>query len=77
MEDGFSSSDDVRIEHQEIRDAGDQLAVRLRGWFRGASSGVETEVSWAAVFAVRDGRIRRYRDYATWPKALEAVGLSE
>ena len=30
-EEGFSSFDGVRIEPQEIRDAGDQVAVRLRG----------------------------------------------
>ena len=60
-----------------MRESGDQVAVRLRGWFRGASSGVETEVSWAGVFTVRDGRIRRYRDYASWPKALAAAGLRE
>jgi ketosteroid isomerase-like protein len=77
VEEGFSSFEDVRIEPQEMRDSGDQVAVRVRGWFRGASSGVETEVSWAAVFTIRNGKIGSYRDYATWPKALEAVGLSE
>jgi uncharacterized protein len=74
---GFSSFDDVRIEPQQMRDAGDEVAVRLRGWFRGASSGIQTEVSWAGVFTVRDGRILRYRDYPSWPQALEAAGLSE
>ena len=73
----LSSFDGVRIEPQEMRDAGDEVAVRLRGWFRGASSGVETEMSWAAVFTIRDGTIRRYRDYVGWPKALEAAGLLE
>jgi len=77
VEEGFSPFEDVRIEPQEMRDSGDEVAVRVRGWFRGASSGVATEISWAAVFTVRDGRIARYTDYATWPKALEAVGLSE
>ena len=77
VEEGFSSFDQVRIEPLEMRDAEDEVAVRLRGWFRGASSGVETEVSWAAVFSIRDGRIDRYRDYVTWPKALEAAGLRE
>jgi ketosteroid isomerase-like protein len=77
VEEGFSSFDGVRIEPQEMRDAGDEVAVRLRGWFRGASSGVETETSWAAVFTIRDGTIRRYRDYVGWPKALKAAGLSE
>jgi ketosteroid isomerase-like protein len=60
-----------------MRQAGDQVAVRLRGWFRGASSGVETEISWAGVFTIRDGRIAGYRDYVGWQEALEAAGLSE
>ncbi len=77
VEEGFSSFDDVRIEPQEMRDAGDLVAVRLRGWFRGVSSGVETEVGWAGVFTIRHGRICVYRDCESWPAALEAAGLSE
>jgi ketosteroid isomerase-like protein len=77
VEEGFSSFEDVRIEPQEMRDSGEHVAVRVRGWFRGASSGVETEISWAAVFTIREGKIGGYTDYATWPEALEAVGLSE
>ena len=77
VEEGFGSFDRVRIEPEEIRQAGDQIAVRLRGWFRGASSGIETEISWAGVFTVRDGRICGYRDHVGWREALEAAGLSE
>jgi ketosteroid isomerase-like protein len=77
VDEGFSSFDRVRIEPQEMRPAGDQVAVRLRGWFRGASSGVETEIRWAGVFAIREGRISRYRDYAGWAEALEAAGLGK
>jgi ketosteroid isomerase-like protein len=77
VEEGFRSFDRVRIEPQELRQADDQVAVRLRGWFRGASSGVETEFRWAGVFTVREGRICGYRDFAGWPEALEAAGLSE
>jgi len=67
----------ARIAPQQMRAAGDEVAVRLRGWFRGASSAVETEASWAAAFAIRDGRVGGYPDHVNWPKALEAVGLSE
>ena len=74
---GFSSFDRVRIEPQELRQVGDQVAVRLRGWFRGASSGVETEMSWAGVFTIRGGRISGYRDYVGWREALGASGLSQ
>jgi ketosteroid isomerase-like protein len=77
VEEGFSSFEDVRIEPQEMRESGDQVAVRVRGWFRGASSGVETEISWGAVFTIRDGKIGGYTDHATWPKALDALGLSD
>jgi len=77
VEEGFSSFDRVRIEPEELQQAGDQVAVRLRGWFRGASSGVETEISWAGVFTVRKGRICRYRDHVGWREALTAAGLSE
>jgi ketosteroid isomerase-like protein len=77
VQEGFSSFDRVRIEPQEMREADDHVAVRLRGWFRGASSGVETEVRWAGVFTLRRGRISSYRDYAAWREALEAAGLPE
>jgi uncharacterized protein len=77
VQEGFSSFDRVRIEPQEMRQADDQVAVRLHGWFRGASSGVDTEVRWAGVFTLREGRISGYRDFAGWREALEAAGLSE
>jgi ketosteroid isomerase-like protein len=77
VQEGFSSFDRVRIEPQDMRQADGQVAVQLTGWFGGASSGIETEVRWAGVFALWRGRISSDRDYAGWGQALEAVGLRE
>ena len=77
VQEGFSSFDRVRIEPLEMRQTDDQVAVHLQGWFRGASSGVDTEVRWAGVFTLRGGRISGYRDFAAWEEALEAASLSE
>lgn len=49
--------------------------VNHRG--RGRTSGVEVQMTNWQVFSVRDGRIVRYRLYATQNEALEAAGLSE
>jgi ketosteroid isomerase-like protein len=39
--------------------------------------GVDTELRYAVVYTVRDGKVVRGREYWTRGEALEVVGLSE
>ena len=44
---------------------------------QGQGSGVETEVSTAAIVTFRNGKVLALKDYGNRRKALEAAGLSE
>ena len=62
----------------EVIDAGDDLVVAvLHVTGRARLSGIETELRYAVVYTVRDGRIMRGREYADRDAALRAVGLAE
>ena len=70
--DGFSS------EPIELIDAGEDRVIavtRISG--RAKLSGVETDLTDAALYTIRDGKIARGREYWTKEQALEAAGLSE
>ena len=70
--DGFSS------EPIELIDAGEDRVIavtRISG--RAKLSGVETDLTYAALYTIRDGKIARGREYWTKEQALEAAGLSE
>ena len=66
-----------RVESADVRDLGDRVlgigSVRVRG----KGSGVEMDISTAAIAEYRDGLMWRYKDYGDRQKALEAAGLSE
>jgi ketosteroid isomerase-like protein len=62
----------------ELIDAGeDQVVAVLRIMGRAKLSGVETDLTYAALYTIRDGKIARGREYWTRDEALEAAGLSE
>jgi ketosteroid isomerase-like protein len=62
----------------ELIDAGgSQVVAVIRVNGRAKLSGVETDLTYAAVYEIRDGRIARGREYATRDEALEAAGLRE
>jgi ketosteroid isomerase-like protein len=66
--------DDLTIAVQEVRDAGGDRVVsaqRVRG--RAKISGVETELGYAIVYTIRDGRIAGGREYWNLEQALEAL----
>ena len=44
---------------------------------RAKLSGIETDLTYAVVHTIRDGKIARGREYMTRAEALEAAGLSE
>ena len=70
--------DDFRIEPVELIEAGEDKVIAVtRSSGRAKLSGVETHLTFAALYTVRDGKIVRGREYWTRDEALEAAGLSE
>jgi ketosteroid isomerase-like protein len=64
--------------HLEPIDAGeDQVVAVLRVMGRAKLSGVETDLIFATLYTIREGKIARGREYATRDDALEAAGLRE
>jgi hypothetical protein len=53
--------------------------VLVLGWQsgRGRGSGAATEMEWAQIYTVRDGRLLRCENYADREEALRAVGMRE
>ena len=78
IKDWIDTFDDFSVVVEELRDVGDDrvLAIqRLKG--RAKLSGTETDLRYAVVTTVRDGRVVRGREYFSVDDALEAVGVSE
>jgi ketosteroid isomerase-like protein len=78
MQDWLNTFDDFRSEPVELIDAGEDRVIavtRISG--RAKLSGVETDLTYAAIYTIRDGKIARGREYWTKEQALEAAGLSE
>jgi ketosteroid isomerase-like protein len=70
--------DDFRTEPVELIEAGeDQVIAVTRASGRAKLSGVETHLTYAALYTIRDGKIARGREYWTKEQAIEAAGLSE
>ena len=62
--------DPLTVEPLELIDAGgDEVVAVLRIGGRAKLSGVETEITFAIVYAVRDGKIARGHEYATRSEA--------
>ncbi|MGH2983226.1 MAG: nuclear transport factor 2 family protein [Solirubrobacterales bacterium] len=70
--------DEFKSEPVELIDAGgDKVIAVLRSSGRAKLSGVETDVTYAAVYTIRDGKVARGREYMTRAEAFEAAGLRE
>jgi ketosteroid isomerase-like protein len=70
--------DDFAIEPVELIDAGEDnvvAVIRISG--RAKLSGVETDLTYATLYTLRDGKVVRGREYWTREEALEAAGLWE
>ncbi len=67
--------DDLRVDIEELIDAGDRVVavLRLRGRLR--DSGDEVEMAETHVMTIRDGKATLLREYATKQEALQAEGL--
>jgi ketosteroid isomerase-like protein len=78
LDDWVGTFDDFRSEPVELIDGGDdQVVAVLRISGRAKLSGVKTDLTFAALFTVRDGVVVRGREYWTREEALKAAGLSE
>jgi uncharacterized protein len=67
--------ENLRIEIDEIHDAGDEVAARCRLRSRGRTSGVDLEVPIGFVWRFRDGKAVYARSYSEPADALRAAGL--
>jgi ketosteroid isomerase-like protein len=78
VQDWLDTFDDFKVEPLELIDAGqDQVVVVFRNSGRAKLSGVETDLTYAVVYTIRDGKIARGREHWTKEQALEAAGLRE
>jgi ketosteroid isomerase-like protein len=78
VQDWIDTFDEFSIEPVELIDAdGDVVVAVLRYGGRAKLSGVETDETFGVVFAIRDRKIARGREYRTRDQALEAGGLAE
>ena len=78
VKDWFDTFDELTAEPEELLDVGNNrvlAVVRVSG--RGPSSGIPSELRYASVSTIREGKIVEVREYATKQEALKAVGLEE
>jgi ketosteroid isomerase-like protein len=75
-QDWYDTFADLRNDLLDVIDAGEDTVVahvRASGVARG--SGVPTELTYAIVYTLRDGKIVSGREHATREQAMEAAGL--
>jgi ketosteroid isomerase-like protein len=78
VQDWLDTFDDFKFEPLELIDAGSDEVVavaRISGVAK--LSGVETDLTFAAVYKIRDGKIAVGREYWTRDEALKAAGLAK
>jgi ketosteroid isomerase-like protein len=70
--------DNITNVPEELLDVGDDRVVAVQhATGRAKASGVETEIRYAVVYTLRDGKIVRAREYIDRKQALKAAGLRE
>jgi ketosteroid isomerase-like protein len=75
LQDWLDTFDDVRTDIVELIDAGeDKVIAVLRLSGRAKLSGIETELTYAVVYTIRDGKIARGREYATRTRPSKPPG---
>ena len=77
-EDWLDMFDDVTVVSEELLDIGDDRVLAVQhATGRAKASGVETELRYAVIYTVREGKIARGREYFDGAEALGAAGLRE
>jgi ketosteroid isomerase-like protein len=66
---------DFREQVEEVRDAGDRVVIFYCDGGIGRASGIETEIRYASVWEVRDGRVARMKNFLDRSEALLHAGL--
>jgi ketosteroid isomerase-like protein len=70
--------EDFRIEILRIAAApGGKVIATVRNWGRGKQSGIEVDMEFSFVFAIRDAKITEWQLFVQEDEALEAAGLRE
>jgi len=77
MADWFGAFDGLRVEVEELIDAGDRVVVVLRLHGRARGSAHEVDMSETHVLTMRDGKVTEVHEYLTKAEALKVVGLDE
>ena len=78
LEDWIDMFDDVTNVPEQVLDLGDDRVIAVQhATGRAKASRVQTDIRYAVVYTLRDGKIVRGREYLDRAKALEAVGLRE
>jgi len=78
VQDWFETFDDFTTVPEELLDAGAGRVVGvLHVSGRAKLSGITTELRYAAVYTVCEGKIVRVREYGDRQEALDAAGLAE
>lgn len=77
MAEWFGAFEDLRVDVEELIDAGDRVVavLRLHGRVRGSAH--EVDMSETHVLTMRDGKVSEVHEYPTKAEALEVVGLDE
>lgn len=69
--------EDVRVDVEELIDAGDRVVAVLRMHGRLRDSSRKVEMAETHVLTMRNGKSREIHEYQTKAEALEAVGLEQ
>ncbi|MEA2208211.1 MAG: hypothetical protein QOF54_688, partial [Solirubrobacteraceae bacterium] len=78
VQDWLDTFEGITSVTEELLDAGDDRVIAaLHVTGRAKLSGVETELRYAVLYTLREGKIVRVREYATREDALKAAGLAD
>ena len=66
--------DEIRIQPERLRDAGEAVVVDMRVTAKGRRTAIAVEQRTVGVWTICDGKVIRIRAYASLSEALEAAG---
>ena len=67
--------DGIVVEPLEIVDVGEDVVVEVRISGKSRAGGVPTEMTFAVLYTLRDGKVARGREYASRDEAIAAASL--